>query len=129
MNKKIYHVLILSMIILFTTISALLYSQENNNKSCDFFYKKSAFKRITINKKVIIEIKDNPKEISYQITYEEGYNIKKTISIYKNPYGLSLKSSIKPGDMIKKEKNDMKVTIANVYKNNLSIRVFNLSCD
>ena len=96
--------------------------------TCEEFYGKERFSTIVIALKPILTIRDLDDQ-RYEISYQLSYQKKKTVRLYKNRTGQTLRTYLKPGDLIKKLKGEYTITIARQLDNALDVQQFDLSCE
>lgn len=104
------------------------FAQQKKPVSCDQFFKESKFYLKNIERKVVLGITDI-NEFSYRITYDEGPGVKKFIDVYLNVNGKSLRNYLQPGDILKKDKEDVFITVARIVSDSMDVQRFDLSCN
>jgi hypothetical protein len=95
---------------------------------CEELYGKERFSAIVISLKPILTIRDLD-DHRYEIIYQEGSRHKKTVRLYKNRTGQTLRDYLKPGDLIKKLKGEYTITIARRFNNAVDVQQFDLYCE
>ena len=95
---------------------------------CEKLYSAQKFSTLVIALKPIVSLKDIDDQ-SFEVTYQEGYHKKKTIKLYLNRTGQTLRKYLQPGDLIRKLKGEYVVTIARQLNNAMDVQQFDLSCE
>lgn len=103
-------------------------AQNVKQLSCEKFYKKTNFMGKVLDKKVVLDVTDI-NEYSFRIVYEDGAGIKKSVDLYTNFNGKRLRTYLQPGDMIRKTKNDIFISVARIINKHMDIKRFDTSCD
>ena len=109
-------------------IALVTQSYFHRTAGCEEFYKKTKFAARVIDKKPILTVADID-EHSFKITFQDSPRHSQSVAFYKNKQGQNLRMYTKPGDIIKKNKNEFTLIIARPINNALEIQKFDLSCD